>query len=234
MMNGNKLLQVTNQISDLYHRQLGQSVDFLPEIDAHFKLKSFVRAYVQAKDDRDAGAPHQFAIGPSLQIYSKPLLKLKNVTAFDLDDAKPRTLILEAGYRYVTAPDTAPTNRMETVLTLHFPLKAGFVLLDRNRADLDWKSGIFEWRYRNKVTIERTFVVFSYHFIPYVAAEPYYTSQYGLWSTTALYAGCSLPVGKYVQFNVFYEHENNTGKNPNEQRNEVGLVLNLYFSLENK
>jgi hypothetical protein len=193
-----------------------------------------VRVYVQSKDDRDAGAPHQFAIGPSLQIYVKPLLRLKNITAFDLDDAKPRVLVLEAGYRYITAPDSAPTNRMETVLTFHFPLQAGFLISDRNRADLDWKNGTFDWRYRNRVTIERTFAVFSYHFIPYVAAEPYYTSQYGTWSTTALYAGCLFPVGKHVQFNSYYEHENNTGKTPNEQRNQIGLALNLYFSSEKK
>jgi len=105
---------------------LAQSVDFLPEIDARFKLKSNIRAYVQAKDERDAGAPDQFAIGPSLQIYVKLLLRLKNITVFDLDDAKPRALILEAGYRYITAPDTA-------------------LIADRNRADLD-SNGTFDWR----------------------------------------------------------------------------------------
>jgi hypothetical protein len=211
-----------------------QSVDFLPEMDARFKLKSFMRVYVQAKDDREAGVPHQFAIGPSLQIYLKPLLRLKKLTVFDLDDAKPRVLVLETGYRYITAPDTAPTNRMETVVTFHFPLKAGFLVSDRNRADLDWKAGIFEWRYRNRVTIERTVAVFSYHVIPYIAAEPYYTSQYGSWSTTALYVGCLFPVGKHLQLNSYYMHENNTGKTPNEQRNEIGVALNLYFSLEKK
>jgi hypothetical protein len=36
MMNGNKLLQVTNQISDLYHRQL---VQHLPGDDIDFKLQ---------------------------------------------------------------------------------------------------------------------------------------------------------------------------------------------------
>jgi hypothetical protein len=172
---------------------LAQSAQFLPEIDTHLKVNSFVRIYLEAKDDRDEGAPDQSAIGPSIQFYLKPLLTLKNITAFDLDDSKSRAFVLETGYRNITMPNAPPTNRMETVLTLHFPLKAGFLVSDRNRADLDWKSGQFTWRYRNRLTLERTFAAHSYHFIPYVAAEPYYVSQYNKWSTTDLYAGCLFP-----------------------------------------
>jgi hypothetical protein len=213
---------------------LAQSVQFVPEMDAHLKLNSFLRTYLQAKDDRDEGASDQLEIGPSLQFYLKPLLKLKNITTFDLDDSKPRALVFEIGYRSVTAPNALPINRMEPVGTLHFPLKAGFLISDRNRADLDWTSETFTWRYRNKLTIERTVAVGSYHFIPYVAAEPYYEEKYHKWSTTDLYAGCLFPVGKHVQFNTYYEHENNTGKRPNQQTYDIGLALYLFFSLEKK
>jgi len=213
---------------------LAQSFQFVPETDIHLKLNSFTRTYLEAKDDRDEGASDQFSIGPSLQFYVKPLLKLKNITSFDLDDSKPRTLVFETGYRNVTAPNALPINRMETVLTLRSPLKAGFLISDRNRADLDWTSETFTWRYRNKLTIERTVAVHSYHFIPYVAAEPYYEEKYHKWSTTDLYAGSLFPVGKYVQFNAHYEHENNTGKRPNQQNNDFGFALNLFFSLEGK
>jgi hypothetical protein len=211
-----------------------QSVQFVPETDTYLKLNSVLRAYLQAKDDRDEGASDQLSIGPSLQFYVKPLLKLKNITTFDLDDSKPRALVFESGYRSVTAPGALPINRMEDVLTLHFPLKAGFLISDRNRADLDWTSESFTWRYRNKLTLERTVAVHSYHFIPYVAAEPYYVEKYHKWSTTDLYAGGLFPVGGHVQFNAYYEHENNTGKRPNQQVNEIGLALYLFFSLEAK
>ena len=40
----------------------GQSVEFLPEVDLHLKLNSFFRAYLQAKDDRDAGAQSQLSV----------------------------------------------------------------------------------------------------------------------------------------------------------------------------
>ena len=213
---------------------LAQSFEFLPEVDTHLKLNSFLRTYLQAKDTRDEGAPDQLEIGPSLQLYLKPWLKLKNITAFDLDDSKPRALVFENGYRSVTAPNALPINRMEPIVTFHFPLKAGFLISDRNRADLDWTSQSFTWRYRNKLTVERTVAVGAYHFIPYVAAEPYYEEKYHKWSTTDLYAGSLFPVGKHVQFNAYYEHENNTGKHPNQQNNDFGFALYLFFSLEGK
>jgi hypothetical protein len=211
-----------------------QSVQFLPETDVYLKLNSHLQAYLQAKDDRDAGASNQFSIGPSLQLYLKPLLSLKRITTFDLDDSKPRPLVLEIGYRSVTAPNALPINRMETVVTFHFPLKAGFLISDRNRADLDWTSESFTWRYRNKLTLERTVAIHSYHLIPNVAAEPYYVEKYHKWSTTDLYAGCLFPVGRHLEFNPYYEHENNTGKRPNQQTNEIGFALYLFFSLEGK
>jgi len=211
-----------------------QDVQFIPEFDAHLKLNSTVRVYIENKDDRDGGDATQLAVGPSIQFYLKPLIRLKKVRAFDLDDSKSRVVVMEAGYRYVIAPGALPENRMLRAGTLNFPMKAGFSISDRNRADLDWKGGEFTWRYRNKLTVDRTFSIRSYHFIPYVAAEIFYESQFSKVSTTSLYAGALFPVGKHVEFNLYYEHDNNTGKAPNKQQSSVGLALYLFFSLEKK
>jgi hypothetical protein len=48
---------------------------------------------------------------------------------------------------------------------------------------------------------------------------------------TAVYAGCRFPIGEHVDFNPYYERQNNTGKSPNQQLNQLGLMLNLYFSV---
>jgi hypothetical protein len=203
--------------------------EFFPEIDAYFKLNSDIRFVFQAKETREGGDPTQAEIGPSIEFYLKPLLRLKSVTAFDLDDAKSRPLVLAIGYRYVPTPGKPTVNRLEPVLTFHFPLMAQILLSDRNRADLDWTSGSFTWRYRNRVTLERRIAIHSYHPAPYVSAEVFYESKYSKWSTTALYAGCLLPVGKHIELDPYYEHENNTGKSPNQVINAAGLVLSLHF-----
>ena len=210
--------------------QSTQQTQFLPEIDTYLKLNPYIRVSFQAKDTREGGDPTQAEIGPSMEFYLKPLVRLKEITVFDLDDAKARPLVLTAGYRYLSAPGKPGTNRIPIAVTSHLPLTAKLVLTDRNRADLDWSNGSFTWRYRNMLSFERTVAIGSYHLIPYASAEIYYESQYSKVSTTELYIGTHLPLGKHLQLSPYYEHQNNTGKHPNQQVHGVGLTLDIYLS----
>jgi hypothetical protein len=209
-----------------------EQTEFLPEISAYLKLNPYIRVSFMAKDTREGGDSTEAEIGPSVDFYLKPLIKLKRINAFDLDDAKSRPLVLTAGYNFVSTPNSPSTNRMIVAATSHLPIKADLLLSDRNRVDLDWSNGAFTWRYRNMPSLQRTFAIHSYHLIPYASAEFYYESQYSKFSTTELYAGTNLPLGKHLQFDPYYEHQNNTGKKPNKQVNILGLTLNLYFSRE--
>jgi hypothetical protein len=209
-----------------------QTAQVLPEFDAYVKLSSDVRVSFQAKETREGGDPTQAEIGPSLDFYLKPLVSLKGATEFDLDDSKTRFLVLTIGYRYLPqANNAAAINRMEPVATFNFPMKGRFLLSNRNRADLDWQNGGFSWRYRNLSQIERALRIRSYHPALYASAEFFYESQYEKWGDTAIYAGWHLPVGKHLEFNPYYE-QNNTGKSPNQQLNQLGLIINVYLSVK--
>ena len=205
-------------------RAIAQVDQFLPEIDLTYKLTPEVRASFQAKSTREGGEPTQAEIGPSIGLYLKPLLKLKDVTLFDLDDAKSQPMVFAIGYRYLPSPGAPSVNRMEPTLTYHCPA-VRFLLSDKNRADLDWTNGKFAWRYRNRVQIERRLTVRGYHPAPYASAEFFYQSKYAKWSDTALYAGCLFPARKRLEFDTYYEHQNNTGKRPNQRLNQLGLKL---------
>ena len=206
-----------------------QSFQLLPEINVYYKLNPDVRIYFQAKETREGGSPTTAEIGPSLDLYLKKLSQLVDITAFDRDDSKSQLLVFSIGYRYLPTPNEVPTNRLEPYVMLNFPTKGRLLISDRNRADLDWKSGNFSWHYRNRLTIERPATIRGYHLSPYASAEFWYTSQYAKWSTTSIFAGCLFPFGNHVDFNPYYEHQNNTGKSPNQQLNQLGLVLNLWF-----
>ena len=97
-----------------------QNVQFLPEVDVHVKLNNMLRMYLEAKDDQDGGDSAQAGIGLSAQLYLKPLANLKKMRAFDLDDAKTRFFVLEAGYRYIVAPNAPTENRMLMTATSTF------------------------------------------------------------------------------------------------------------------
>jgi hypothetical protein len=213
--------------------QSSQQTQFLPEIDAYLKLNQNIRVSFQAKDTREGGDPTQAAIGPSVEFYLKPLVRLKEITAFDLDDAKTRPVVLTAGYNYLATPGKPGTNRIPIAVTTRLPLTGKLLLTDRNRADLDWSNG-FTWRYRNMLSLERTVAIRSYHLMPYASAEIYYESQYSKVSTTELYAGTQLPLGKHFQLTPYYEHQNNTGRHPNQQVHGLGLKLDIYLAKKAK
>jgi len=209
-------------------RASAQIQELLPEIDVHYKLASDVRLSFQAKETREGGGPTQAEIGPTIELYLKPLVKLKKIARLELDDSKPRPLTFAIGYRYLSSPSSPEANRLEPVVTFHYPLMVGVLVSDRNRADLDWKNGTFSWRYRNLFQIEKRLTIHSYHPAPYAGVEFFYQSQYAKWSDTAIYVGCLLPIGSHLEFDPYYEHQNNTGS-PNQQLNQLGLKLSIFF-----
>ncbi len=82
-----------------------------------------------------------------------------NLEVFSIEENTPAFLaaqnvfVLETGYCNITMLNAPPANRIEMVLTLHFPLKTWILVSDRNREDLNWKSGQCTWRYRNRFTL---------------------------------------------------------------------------------
>jgi hypothetical protein len=206
-----------------------QSAQFIPEVDVHIKMNSFARLRIQTMHTIEGGDPPQATVGPDLELYVKPLIRLAHVREFDLDDAKKRLLVFSIGYRYLGAPGVPSTNRTIPMATTHFPLGGGFVVTDINRADLDVISGKFKWRYRNETIVGRPLTIGSYHPSPYVGVEVYYTEQYHKWSTTEIYIGSQLPIKKRFAADIYYEHQNNTGKQPNSQVHGIGAKLNIFF-----
>ena len=210
-------------------RARAQAFQFLPEVDVYSRLAPSIRFNFQAKETREAGDPTQIEIGPGFDFFLKPLVRLRDITVFDLDDSKAHPLQFSVGFRYVPSPDKPHVERLALAVTPRWPLFARILLSDRNRADLDWSQNQFTWRYRNRVQLERRLTIGSYHPAPYASAEVFYQSQYEKWTTTALYVGCLLPAGRHFEIDPYYEHQNVTNKRPNQQFNQFGLVLNLYF-----
>lgn len=207
-----------------------QTAEGLPEVDTYLKLNSTWRIFVQAKDTKEDDRPGQAEVGPSVQYYVNNLWRSLRDKNEHLDDSKSTVLVLDGGYRYLFPSSSPAENRVRFDETLHFPARGRWLFSDRSREDLDWSDAAFTWRYRNCFTVERDETIRSYKFTPYVAAEPYYESQYEKWSTTALYAGVILPFGRHVGFTPYYEHQNNTGGTSNKQLNGFGMLFELYFA----
>ncbi|MGA3055792.1 MAG: DUF2490 domain-containing protein [Candidatus Korobacteraceae bacterium] len=206
-----------------------QTVQFSPEMDVYVNLRQDARLSLQAGRILEEDTPAQAAFGANLEVYVKPLVRLRAAVGEQPDRAKLRTLTLSVGYRYFTLAGTAPENRIVMEASPRFPLAWKIVLTDRNRGDLRMIAGDFSWRYRNRLSVERAVPIHSYAFTPYARAEAYYDSYYGKWSATLLTAGASFPIKKHTELEPYYQHFNQTGCTPNQQLENIGLKLNLYF-----
>jgi len=52
---------------------------------------------MRAKETYEVGDPVTAELGPSLDFYLKPIVRLQNIITFDLDDSKSRSLIFSIG-----------------------------------------------------------------------------------------------------------------------------------------
>jgi hypothetical protein len=208
------------------HAQVSQ---FLPEVDTYVGLTDHTQFWFQAKETREDQAPTQAEIGPSFDFFLKPIVKLSNATLFDLDQSKQRLFVVSLGFRSLPSPGNPTENRILMMGTFNLPLRGKILLADRNRVEVNFTNGDATWRYRNRVTLQRTITVHSYHPSLNASAECFYNSRYDKWSTTALYAGAIFPIRSKVELNPYYEHQNSTGRAPNQQIKALGVILNLFF-----
>jgi uncharacterized protein DUF2490 len=206
-----------------------QSLQSWPEVDTYVKLNSNVRASLFGALTRENAEGSSAEIGPNIDFFFKPLVKLKRITVFELDQSKSRPVMLRLSYRYLPAVEGPTEHRVGVEATGRYPLIRGVLLSDRNRADLRYIDGVFSWRYRNRLSAERTFSLRSFHFAPYLRAEVFYDSRSEKWSRTALTAGSTFPIGKHFELEWYYEHQNDTAKPPNRQVDGLGYVLSMYF-----
>ena len=111
-----------------------QDFQFLPEVDAYYKPDSNVRLNFQGKRTRENGELGvQAEAWPSIEFFLKPLVHLRKISLYDLDESKSRLLVLSFGYRYLATPGSSAVNRTILQATPNLPLKGGFLNSDRNR-----------------------------------------------------------------------------------------------------
>jgi Protein of unknown function (DUF2490) len=204
--------------------------EFWPEIDTYVNLTSRTRLFFIAALSSDQDTRNiQGEFGPNFDYYLRPFARphLK-----DMDPSKSRLLTFRVGYRYLpTLRGKGGTeNRGLLELTSRFSLPFNILLSDRNRVDLRFIEGQnFSWRYRNRLTLERNFVIKKYTFTPYVRGEFFYDSRYDKISKNALTIGGVFPLTRRTEFEIYYEDQRDSGSPSNFHVRGAGLVLGLYF-----
>lgn len=198
--------------------------EFLPKIDAYKHFTEKLQGEFVISRTADADTFNSIQVGPQLNISLRPILRSallrRNETSY-------KYLSFGVGYRYIANTDKPPENRGIVELTARYPLPVNMQLSDRNRADLRVIQGQFSWRYRNRVTLERSFNFYKNPITPYAQAEFYYNTKSDTWDKKIYQFGLNFPVHHRAELNPYYERQDNTSKP--DYVNAFGFTVSLYF-----
>ena len=154
-----------------------------------------------------------------------------------------RRLVLRAGYQYgfsITEADPFKEHRplVEQTLRQQLPLK--ILLSDRNREEFRLVNGDFSFRYRNRLMLEREFLLPKRSITPYGSIEVYHDSRFKAWNRNRLTVGLqvqlrkALPLlslvtpRKQVTLDLYYTKQNDSRSQPNHVK-AIGTALTIHF-----
>ncbi len=196
-----------------------------PEIDTYVTLTDRYRLMFMVARTHDSNTTDSVQYGSYLDINLRPLLRRKLRTN---NSELGKFLTLRIGYNYLNNFNKPNENRFPLELTSRFHLPLSMQLAERNRFDLRVISDQFRWRYRNRITIQRSFPINKYSFSPYARAEIFYDSKSATWNENTYSIGSVFPIRKRFELEGYYEHDNVTGGSP-PHVNVIGGTLSMYF-----
>ena len=201
--------------------QLRPEVDVYVPLDEKFRL-FFLFSVTKAEETRD-NTEAQFGA--------------------HLDYTVNKRLVLRAGYRYVfSLAETDPFKEHRPIAeqTFRQQLPLNILLSDRNREDFRFVNGDFSFRYRNRLTLEREFLLPGRSITPYGSIEVYHDSRFKVWDRNRLTVGVQVQLKKALpllsritprkQFllNVYYAKQNDSRSEPHHLHT-IGTALALHF-----
>jgi hypothetical protein len=204
--------------------QSGQE-QFLPEIDSYWTLTPVMRVETLVARTKDGDTFNSATAGSGIDFFVKPLSSTRRT---NWDEANRKLLAFGLTYRYVHNVDKASENRLQFDMSPKYPLPKDMLLDDRNRLELRIISGGVTWRYRNRLTFQRTFQARRFRFTPYARAEAFYEINQGEWSELTYSFGGYIPIRERIELEPYYERQQLFGSKPSHV-NAVGITLAFYF-----
>ena len=212
---------------------LGQTPDtgweLRPKVTADIELLPRLR--IQTWVENHDGLNYRFdrwRTGALLNRRLKPILKPHRQ---DIDDEKEHHLVFGAGYEYLHTIQNGSLkieNRILTQVTPNYAPGAGLLITDRNRAEFRWVNGVYDFRYRNKLVVERAFEINRFVFKPYLSGELYYDRNHHSWNQSRYGFGVQFPYKKALMLDTYLLHQNCTSCSQNPI-NMVGIYLTFYL-----
>lgn len=207
----------------------GTEKELWPKLSATFELRPRTRlqVFTELQDGEDFSYS-QFTAGAMVNYRMKRIVHLGELA---IDEEDEHQVVIGGGYEYLRTIQNGNTkgeNRIIVQGTGRHRPGADFLLADRNRLEFRWVNGVYDFRYRNKVTVNHALRINKFRLTPYASGELFWDRNHHSWNENQFSCGVQLPYKKRLMLDLFYLHQNCTTCSP-QHVDAFGLTLNLYF-----
>jgi Protein of unknown function (DUF2490) len=207
------------------------STQFWPEVDFYWKFATHLRLVEIAQSDRQLDEPYtQPQFTTRLDIFVPRFRPLLFPRLVQTNDERMQRITIGIGYLYGHSLHTERTkieNRAFAEITLRWALLERILLSNRSRFEFRFVNGVYSWRFRDRVRLERDLSLHGHPFTVYISAESFYDSDPGDWNRFAYKSGLVIPFAKCFEFEPYYQRQVTLNTTPRNV-NGIGAVLHIY------
>jgi Protein of unknown function (DUF2490) len=227
-------LSVIIPLSCKAQSQPDRANEFWPALNATFEVgaRSRVKAIVEKHNGEDE-AFKQWKVGA---VFSHRMKRIVKPRQGDIDEENEYNLVVGAGYEFLRTDQNSGTKDEHRILLQLIPkylLGAGILGQDRSQFEFRWVNGQYDFRYRNKLIIDRPFKIDKFRFSPYASGEVFWDRNHHSWNENQYAFGVQLPYKKTLMLDTFYMRQNCTTCSL-DPLNVIGVTLNLYINWPRK
>jgi hypothetical protein len=169
-------------------------------------------------------------------LFTYRMTRLGKHLTGDIDKENQYNLILGAGCEFIMTDDNGRSKREHRLVVQSTPKYVfwlGILAQDRNRLEFRWTGDTYNFRYRNRLTIERPFRLGKLRLSPYAAGELFWDRNHHAWNENQYAFGVQWPIKRIFKLNTYYLRQNCTTCST-DPLNVFGLTANFYFEWPKK
>ena len=196
--------------------------EFWPTVKVHFDLPRTRLELSFERHDGEESRKLQSKFGALFSFRMKRIVKSPLV---GIDAEERYYMTVGAGYEHL---EPSGENRLVIQGTPRYMPGAGILLTDRSRFEFRWLETAYDFRYRNKLTIQRNSKLRNLRLTPYASGEVYWARNLHAFNENTYAFGVQLPIKRRLMLDTYYQRQNcNTCSK--EKVNIFGLSLNLFL-----
>ncbi len=205
-----------------------------PEWEARPKVESAVdllpRTRLETWVEMQDGLNFPFRRWRTGGLLSKRMKPILNLLLRDIDEDDDNDLVLGGGYEYLHTVARGRLSIENTIIAYATPHVAfsGLLLGNRNRTEFRWINGVYNFRYRNRLTVNRQSRIGTFRFAPYAYGELFYNSRLHSWNHREYAAGVQFPHKSGFMLDTYLLRETCTSCRRGSV-DMIGVTLNFYF-----